>query len=437
MSWREAWEGFLTTAKSTAGSSNIPDDALFLLFKSWLDPASKKALQAKRRDNPALTFNEFYRQLNQEMLPLVRGPKNRWQEVTLKKKGESVAFADWRNFKASLEESLAAAKLPPAEDLRDHVIKQLPTSMKEMVLREEAAAARSKFQVVVKLPSSAPRDEILDEIGRKLGLRIPDPNPQNGFVVVDCLTETIFRLALDWDGAVFTDPMGRRSEALTVTLLQNQPLPYTEILRLVDAQVWVDQEMRRIAPEKERSEVPPQRKTYAKVVETGRPAPKVAPQKQSPPPSPTRGVNRDGSPTSTIRPRTPWCRECERARRHAAHDHKTCKFWLEAQKKRDVGSPQSTPPSSPSKSPRSGTPPKKPQVCLTCQKAGRPSNHYSRECADWQKYQADKNKGEGGEAKPESKKTAKTPEVEPKAKAAPVAKDKSSPKQPSKKQGAQ
>ena len=59
LSWREAWEGFLTTAKSTAGSANIPDDALFLLFKSWLDPASEEALQAKRRDTPALTFHEF------------------------------------------------------------------------------------------------------------------------------------------------------------------------------------------------------------------------------------------------------------------------------------------------------------------------------------------------------------------------------------------
>ena len=114
-------------------------------------------------ESPNLTYLEFFQRLNREKMhgPLV-GRKDRWREVKLTPKSGHVTFAEWRNFKASMDESLlGVVDLPTNEDLRDHVLKQLPSALKEVILREEANVARTKFLVFVGIPPLATRGEIL------------------------------------------------------------------------------------------------------------------------------------------------------------------------------------------------------------------------------------------------------------------------------------
>ena len=178
--------------------------------------------------------------------------------------------------------------------------------------------------------------------------------------------------------------------------------------------------MKRLAPSDSKSthqepkEAKEPRKSYAKVVES-KPRPRTPPKRVTPsPPSSPKGGGKEWSRDSLKRPQT-WCFVCEKAQRNSLQDHRTCEYWLKAQKAKEErgNSPQKSRPTSPTK--------KSALVCLNCQLAGRPSNQNYKECVEWQKFQETKRKlfsqGSNVEspkkvvgAKPETKFKGKVPD---------------------------
>ena len=77
-------------------------------------------------------------------------------------------MADWRNFKASIQECLEEAN-PPQDELREHVVEQLPQLVREFVLREEIAASRKKYMVKVRPPVTSTVRRCWTLWGAKLG----------------------------------------------------------------------------------------------------------------------------------------------------------------------------------------------------------------------------------------------------------------------------
>ena len=151
--WKSSWERFLETAFSVSGGS-MPQSTLLLLLEGYLDGASKKMLRSRQKENPDLTYAEFFSWLSREMTPgPVETDKNRWKRTKLQTKGGQLTMADWRNFKAPLVECLEESN-PPQDDLRDHVVQQLPQSVREFALKEEMAASRNKYLVKVRPPPS-------------------------------------------------------------------------------------------------------------------------------------------------------------------------------------------------------------------------------------------------------------------------------------------
>ena len=87
---------------------------LLLLLEGYLDGASKKMLRSRQKENPDKTYAEFFTWLTREMTPgPVEVEKNRWKRTKLSVQGNHLAMADWRNFKASLQECLEEAKPAP------------------------------------------------------------------------------------------------------------------------------------------------------------------------------------------------------------------------------------------------------------------------------------------------------------------------------------
>ena len=117
-------------------------------------------------------------------------------------------MADWRNFKASLKECLEESN-PPQDDLRDHVVQQLPQSVREFVLKEEMAASRNKYLVKVRPPRHVTRETVCRMVGNELGLIIRDMHPESDLNVVNCLAEDIQHKALALDGVQIADGLGR------------------------------------------------------------------------------------------------------------------------------------------------------------------------------------------------------------------------------------
>jgi len=302
-SWKSAWEQFLATVTAISGGSSIAQGTLLLLLEGYLDGASKRMLRARRKEDPDLTHDEFFQSLCREMMP---GPmiaeKNRWKTTKLSTKGGHLAMADWREFKAALEECLTGP-LPPNDELRDHIVQQLPPVVKEYVLREEANASRNKHLVYVRPPLSIPREIVLDQVGAELGLRLQDLNPHQEIMMIDCLTETLQRKAISLDGLQIVDDLGRSGGTLSVWAVKNTPLTFVEILKLVDSQCWVERELQRLTPKE--PEAPKElRETYAQAVQK-------SPSRQHPfkPPSPPSSPYKGGGKGFAKRP-AQWCFTC-------------------------------------------------------------------------------------------------------------------------------
>ena len=89
---------------------------------------------------------------------------------------------------------------------------------------------------------------MLDTLGGELGLRIRDAQPTNEMLIVDCLTEEIQQRALRLDGLQVIGRLGQTG-IVSVVAVQNNPLNLSEVLKLVDSECCVEQEMARLGPQ--------------------------------------------------------------------------------------------------------------------------------------------------------------------------------------------
>ena len=88
-----------------------------------MDDASKRKLQTHLKGNPESSYQTFFLELTRE---LSMGPpvskRNQWRSVKLHLEGGEICFANWRNFRATLEERLLGVEPPSEEGLRDFLL---------------------------------------------------------------------------------------------------------------------------------------------------------------------------------------------------------------------------------------------------------------------------------------------------------------------------
>ena len=242
-------------------------------------------------------------------------------------------------------------------------------------------------------------------MGNHLGLRLQEPDPEVGKIVVNCLsTGDLVEKALLLDGMQLANLSGRAVGTLTVHQVRSVPMDQKDILDAVDKLMWAESEAQRVAPKtQEKIQDRPQENTPVRTVEKRSP-PRV-PRKTWSPPREPKGGRYNQSPSQPEardtpqrdRPQTPgrWegragsrarspnpdvCYPCNRAGRPANHDYFTCTHWIDSQ--RTGGGRQSV---SPPLTPKSAGD----KVCLTCQSKRLPSEHFYRKCPLWQKaYEA-------------------------------------------------
>ena len=334
--------------------------------------------------------------------------RNKWREVRLKLTEEGdLGFANWRNFKSSLEESLVGVQPPQDEDLREHVLKQLPQSIRREIASRESSTHRNTPLVTLRIPPTVPRPQVLEQVGEELGLRLRDDPRRPEYLKVECLTEAIQAKALGLDGQKFVDAEGRVVGTLGVEIVRSNPLSYGEICATIESRLWSDVEFARM-PQAEKAVEKPRTKVQ-KVETQGSPA--TSPNQKggkgstSPRQQPPQGSGRGRSKT----PPKYVCYCCQQAGRPFNHFHQSCPHWQEKQKQR-----------SPTSSPK--PPGGRSWDCLTCLAAGRPANHLFQTCPEWMKASIGSQKGKkertAGTQPPEAvsnppKAKGKQPEVRP------------------------
>ena len=253
-SWKKSWDSFADTLKaSVGGGGTLPDKALLRILEGWLDEASQKQLQTKLETTPDLPYSDFMVQLCQEFdfVPK-RAERNKWRTIKLQREGDTLKFAEWRKFKASLQESLVGVETPLEVELREHILQQLPRNTREAVVKKEIERSKQRNWVSIHFPPNVSRAAALEIVGDELGLRIRDlPNPRGEDLSVDCHTEALAEKAVTLDGLKFTNAEGREVGTLTIHRLRSLPMGTDDLLATIDALAWGEYEVQRMTPTEE------------------------------------------------------------------------------------------------------------------------------------------------------------------------------------------
>ncbi len=161
--WKRKWEEYYGLLQATQGE--IPSRLLFEFLKGWLDDATQVELTNRMQENPDLGYEEFYTELcrmfGAESSASKRGA---WREVALSCPGGRLTLAEWRGYQARLRRALYGIDHPHEEEMREHILKQLPDGLRNAVLREEVKARRNQHWVCVHCPEGVTPEDVLVEL---------------------------------------------------------------------------------------------------------------------------------------------------------------------------------------------------------------------------------------------------------------------------------
>jgi len=137
--------------------------------------------------------------------------------------------------------------------------------------RNEPSTGEEYGKVV--FPTRDPRQEVLENVGQNLGLRLLDVRKSKDSMLINCRNEEVQKQALELEGLELADPDERIVGKLSVQSIRSTSLTLPEIMKLVDAFVWEVYELGKIAPKEEHQEKEENSRT--RVVETTTSPPKT------------------------------------------------------------------------------------------------------------------------------------------------------------------
>ena len=399
--WKERWERALRIIVASNGQA-LPSAYVLELLYSKLDEASQKELNMRMKQDPYLEYATYYAELCQNFeIDSKLLPRNRWRKVTLDQVNNRVTLPQWRRFRINLSQALEQGDPPSDADLREHILQQLPSVLREMVLREERHTRKRQYWVKVTSPVGLDLDVLLEKFTDALGPNFNFRSAQlsmtpTGFLL-ECGSERARTKALLLSGLVHEDYPGQvKVDSVSASLLGA-----TSILELLDELIHAEDEIRlanpvpsppTVLPEvevqsRESQQRPPSKKparetqAQVQVLQQGKGKGKGKGAARNPsPPKKTGGRSAPKAKDKTTDAPSPKpkpsqngeCYTCKNMGLEYMHNHWSCPNWL-----------------------KRGTKPKKeqkrdPNKCWVCEQESKPCEHEFWTCPAWQERQRKK-----------------------------------------------
>ena len=225
----EEWHVFEEMIRHETG--DVSDYLLLKVLSNCLDAAGQNLLMTRMRQNPRLSFREFWKEIGQFFardMPALR--RREWQNIRLYSAGE-LSLQEWRTFQTAFE--LATSRV---EDLTDIEIEtrlkaELPTTWRVRLERETSRRAKNAHWVKFLKPCAFLLGELETAVSEVLdGANVHvEEYPQ--YFLVDCKTEASQETVLELDGC--------RDDGFTLQVRKTfRHLSWREIFK------WVTQELR-------------------------------------------------------------------------------------------------------------------------------------------------------------------------------------------------
>ena len=186
------------------GASNgiLPDSAVLVTLKGYLDEASATFLDGKLMLDPDLSYYQFWDELKSKFLRDARTiHRQNWRAIRLQIAGSRVTLQDWSKFQAAY-----VAKRNLVEDWSDaedqqHVFSQVPSQLQSRVLQETGKRRNGKKWIRVVVPPNLHVGVVQDEIANELGHPPQIVSLEKRHFVVECANENEIRTLIGLDGS--------------------------------------------------------------------------------------------------------------------------------------------------------------------------------------------------------------------------------------------
>lgn len=370
------WEQVERTARAMVPHP-LNELSLLLRFKGCVDEATQRRLMVfmDPQTNPYPTLAKFRGELRKEFgVDPDRQYRQDLKGVTLKKTGPAgreVTYTDWRNFET--EYHLRRQDVPglSTKEEQEIIVTQLPPAFHKQVAKEEDKQRRKRPYARMTFSHPDQRAELVVEVERSLGEKLPAYESCEGGYLFKCKTEEARTKLLGYDGWTFGD-VQIKVEPYTHDMSADDILKFVGHLLRIEQKVSADRETlgmdkgsKKKADPVSQTPQPAKQQTNAVVI---REPPKQAPRagkgkgggnapaqgqnssnKGWQPPKGGKAGQAKGGWRSPPRDQgygnqwgwnganTQWyddsreCRTCRNAGREYVHDYRRCKFFQEGQ----------------------------------------------------------------------------------------------------------
>ena len=185
--WRWLWEDHLQVARE-ASPGTLSDFTVLTLLKDWLDDTNRKELETRLRHNRAMCYFEYYGELciKYGFDPQTTN-RNRWRGVQLIKDNSrmGVNAQAWARFEAELTAASSQVSYLDPEEMREHILKQIPSKLREKVLKAELKKQEEYHWVRVSIPLGDRAESVVREIGLLRRKNYREWRSENGHLVIN------------------------------------------------------------------------------------------------------------------------------------------------------------------------------------------------------------------------------------------------------------
>ena len=185
-----------------ASGGVLPDEAVLLTLKKYLDDASATVLVGKMGLDPNLSYYTFWESLRSKFLRDARTMhRQNWRSVRLQMSTEKLTLQEWERFQAQyVSRRDLVEDWTDAED-QSYVFAAIPSYYQSKVLGETGRRRNGKRWVRVMIPQGKTQQEIIQLLEMELGYPLRVESSEKRHFVVACDTDQDVNALMEWDGS--------------------------------------------------------------------------------------------------------------------------------------------------------------------------------------------------------------------------------------------
>lgn len=187
--WSREFQGRVSMLRKMGGEVEFIESVLIRELKEALDKGGQDLLDRRLQENPSLTFEEFWVELEKIYArDMAKIRRKKFEEVSLGTE-RFPTLRQWRMYENAFELNLRMVTDMSDVEIQKKLLCDIPPSLKERVRDEMMRRGRENFWVKVSKPCPLPTEELVGALGTMMGIANPRVEENEKEILIDCGSE--------------------------------------------------------------------------------------------------------------------------------------------------------------------------------------------------------------------------------------------------------